>query len=175
MLCAVQFLDGPYKTFLASVKLEGAYRRISQGLPFPQEDTKAKERRPKRQEKRQHTQQQHVKDASDQDGSNGSSKPSAPFELTPHQRQKQQQQQQKTKSAAPVRGQTAACAQAPPQAEYPAMPAVGTTAADAVGAAAVYAVGAATVSAVGATAVARDQLEPTLPDQAQVYTQAWDD
>ena len=37
-LCATpatpQFLDGPYKTFLASVRLEKAYRKISEGQPF---------------------------------------------------------------------------------------------------------------------------------------------
>jgi hypothetical protein len=95
------FLDGPYNTLLASVKLEGALRRISQGLPFPQDqDTTAEQHRLSRQEKWQHTQQQQqqqqqlVRGASDVDGNNGSSKPSAPFELIPHQRRKQQQQQQ---------------------------------------------------------------------------------
>jgi hypothetical protein len=80
----MQFLDGPYKTFLASVKLEAAYRRISQGRPFPRDDAGSTNKQDKEGNK-QHP--KWSKDTQEQDdGVNGQvGTPSAPqLQQLPH-------------------------------------------------------------------------------------------
>lgn len=169
-----QFLDGPYKTFLASVKLEGAYRKISQGLPFP----KAEHRKPNKHKTEQKQQQQnnknavHKNDNSNNNSNNNSTATQLPGVgirrlsnglLGP---QAQQQQQQDAEGTQHSSGPT----------DYPEVPVQDLPHQQQLHGAAAYGVpSAADYPQVGVMDIPPSPQVAVAPDQVQVYTQAWDE